>query len=118
MVFTQGFPGVTDRFEWFAIDYNGRFWIEQPGRYSFSLMSDDDSKLFIDGRVLIDNDGIHAPTTREGNLKLKRGLHRIRICYFQGPRFKVALVLLVAGEREKWRVFNMDEFCPPLDDHY
>lgn len=25
--FDDGFPGVTDRFEWFAIDYTGRFWI-------------------------------------------------------------------------------------------
>src|SRR5690242_9927754 len=31
--FTDGFPGVTDRFEWFAIDYNGKFWIERPGKY-------------------------------------------------------------------------------------
>src|SRR5215471_3028103 len=23
-----GFPGLTDRFEWFAIDYNGRFWVD------------------------------------------------------------------------------------------
>src|ERR1700739_4135788 len=26
--FKQGFPGVTKRFEWFAIDYTGRFWID------------------------------------------------------------------------------------------
>src|SRR5271166_6639693 len=25
--FKQGFPGVTKRTEWFAIDYAGRFWI-------------------------------------------------------------------------------------------
>src|SRR5271155_5748912 len=29
--FRQGFPGVTTRFEWFAIDYNGRFWVEKDG---------------------------------------------------------------------------------------
>src|SRR4051794_38861938 len=33
--FVLGFPGVTDRFEWFAIDYSGKFWIEQPGIYRF-----------------------------------------------------------------------------------
>src|SRR5579859_5963035 len=38
--FTEGFPGVTDRFEWFAIDYTGRFWIERPGKYRFALLSD------------------------------------------------------------------------------
>src|SRR5438309_2147499 len=41
-----GFPGLTERFEWFAIDYNGRFWIDKPGRYTFALLSDDGSRLF------------------------------------------------------------------------
>lgn len=34
----SGFPGLTDRFEWFAIDYTGRFWISRPGRYTFALL--------------------------------------------------------------------------------
>ena len=29
--FRQGFPGVTKRIEWFAIDYTGRFWVDKPG---------------------------------------------------------------------------------------
>src|SRR5205807_5309747 len=56
--FNQGFPGVTKRFEWFAIDYTGRFWIAQPGLYRFSLISDDGSKLYIDDALVIENDGI------------------------------------------------------------
>src|SRR5271163_3656163 len=34
--FTLGFPGVTKRVEWFAIDYTGRFWAEKAGDYGFS----------------------------------------------------------------------------------
>ena len=41
----SGFPGLTDRFEWFGIDYKGRFWIANPGRYTFALLSDDGSTL-------------------------------------------------------------------------
>src|SRR4051794_11102932 len=41
--FDRGFPGVTDRFEWFAIDYTGRFWIQHPGVHRFLLLSDDGS---------------------------------------------------------------------------
>ncbi len=43
--FLEGFPGVTDRYEWFAIDYHGTFWIDEPGKYRFLLASDDGSKL-------------------------------------------------------------------------
>jgi hypothetical protein len=113
MNFTRGFPGVTGRFEWFAIDYNGRFWIDQPGLYGFSLLSDDGSKLYIDGRVVIDNDGIHGPNLEYGHVKLDSGLHQIRVSYFQGPRMQVALILSIAKPGEDYRVFNADEFIPP-----
>jgi hypothetical protein len=111
--FREGFPGITKRFEWFAIDYTGRFWIEKPGPYRFLLTSDDGSRLFIDGRQVVDNDGIHNPQDREGSIELAAGIHRIRVMYFQGPRTEVALVLKVAAPGEELRVFSTDEFKPP-----
>jgi hypothetical protein len=112
--FSEGFPGVTDRFEWFAIDYTGRFWIEKPGVYEFALTSDDGAKLYIDDRELIDNDGQHEPVTKQGRIDLSGGIHRIRVSYFQGPRYMVALVLTVAGPDDiDLRVFSTDEFKPP-----
>jgi hypothetical protein len=113
--FQVGFPGVTDRFEWFAIDYTGRFWIERPGLYRFEVTSDDGSKLYIDDHLVVDNDGEHAPQTRIAALTLEGGIHRIRVSYFQGRRYHVALVLRVAGPGEEWRVFSTDEFKPPSD---
>ena len=112
--FSQGFPGVTDRFEWFAIDYTGRFWIQKPGVYEFALTSDDGAKLYIDDRELIDNDGQHEPVTKQGRINLSGGIHRMRVSYFQGPRYMVALVLKVAGpDDEELRVFSTEEFKPP-----
>jgi hypothetical protein len=113
--FREGFPGVTDRFEWFAIDYSGRFWIEKPGLYRFELTSDDGSKLYIDDELVVNNDGIHPPETRTGELMLAGGIHRIRVSYFQGPRDEVALVLRVARPGEEWRIFSTEEFKPPSD---
>ncbi len=112
--FKEGFPGVTNRFEWFAIDYTGRFWIEKPGKYRFALVSDDGSKLYIDGKLLIDNDGTHGSLRAEGAAKLSGGIHTIRLSYFQGPRFELSLMLGVSGPGEDlWRVFNTNEFKPP-----
>jgi hypothetical protein len=112
--FKEGFPGVTKRFEWFAIDYTGRFWIETPGMYRFALTSDDGAQLFIDGDLIVDNDGMHPPRTKEGSAMLSGGIHSLRVPYFQGPRFNVALVLEVAGpEEEELRIFSTEEFKPP-----
>lgn len=111
--FSEGFPGVTKRFEWFAIDYTDKFWIEKPGDYKFSLLSDDGAKLYIDDEVAIDNDGIHPPATVDGSVTLAGGVHGIRVSYFQGPRVQVALVLTVTGSGEPSRVFSTDEFKPP-----
>jgi hypothetical protein len=111
--FLDGFPGVTDRFEWFAIDYSGYFYVDNPGAYRFLLASDDGSKLYIDDKRVIDNDGIHPIQVEQGRMTLNGGIHRIRISYFQGPGDRVALILAVARPGEDWRVFSTNEFRPP-----
>jgi hypothetical protein len=111
----DGFPGITTRFEWFALDFNGRFWIETPGRYTFALLSDDGSRLYIDDKPIIDNDCQHTPDIRKSAVKLAGGAHRIRVSYFQGPRDCLALVLAIAGPEGDWRVFSTDEFKPPAN---
>ena len=113
--FTEGFPGVTDRFEWFAIDYTGKFWIGKPGEYRWELTSDDGSMLFIDDKPVIDNGGLHAAVTLTGLTQLSGGIHTIRVPYFQGIKYQVALVLKIAGPGENFRVFSTEEFKPPAN---
>jgi hypothetical protein len=114
--FDEGFPGVTDRFEWFAIDYKGRFWVSEPGVYRFALASDDGSNLYIDGKRVVQNDKQHPVIEKMGTIKLKTGAHAIRVSYFQGPRFHVALVLRVEGPGAGGlHIFHTDDFKPPAD---
>jgi hypothetical protein len=113
--FDHGFPGITDRFEWFAIDYKGKFWVDKPGRYRFSLLSDDGAILWLNNELLVNNDGVHTARAVSASAMLTRGVHQIRVSYYQGPRFTVALVLAVAAPNEPWRIFHTDEFRPPKD---
>ncbi|MGB9454733.1 MAG: PA14 domain-containing protein [Bryobacteraceae bacterium] len=113
--FDEGFPNITDRFEWFAIEYNGRVWIKDAGRYRFSLLADDGAKLYLDNQVVIDNDGQHQARAVSGSATLTRGVHDIKIEYFQGPRFTVALVFAISPPGEAWRIFNTNDFKPPND---
>ena len=111
-VFTEGMPHVTDRVEWFAVDYEGSFWIYQPGKYRFNLTSDDGSRLYVDGKIAIDNDGVHETQSIGGSVELGAGPHQIRVSYFQGPRDFVALVLEVALPGDEFHVFDMRHFRP------
>jgi hypothetical protein len=113
--FAQGFPGVLGHFEWFAIDYTGRFWIEEPGKYRFRLSSADGSKLYIDGHQVVNHDGHHPPSGAEGGATLGHGVHRMRVEYFLGPRLHITLVLEVARPGDHWTVFSTDEFRPPAN---
>ena len=112
--YEEGMPGVTDRVDWFAIDYQGDFWIAKPGKYRFNLISDDGSRLTIDGKVVIDVDGIHPTTAMGGSTELAAGSHHIRVSYFQGPGSELALVLQVAAPGEQLHLFDMRNFRPPL----
>jgi len=113
--FAEGFPNITERFEWFAIEYTGKFWIEKAGVYRFSLLADDGARLKLNNKLVIDNDGIHRAGAISSSATLTRGVHQINVEYFQGPRLTVALVLAVALPGEPWRVFDMSDFKPPKD---
>ena len=113
--FQRGFPGITTRFEWFAIAYDGKFWIENEGRYGFTVLSDDGSQLWVDEKMVVDNDGIHQPNQLEGSAILTRGVHAIRLAYFQGPRHQVALTLAITPPGEPARILDTDAFMPPKD---
>lgn len=114
--FSRGFPGIGDRFEWFAIDYRGTIWIDRPGVYQFRLLSDDGSKLWINDRLLIDNDGLHAPEALTASARFSRGLFRLRVAYFQGPRFELALVLSVRPPEQPWSIFDTDNYLVPAGE--
>lgn len=107
--FTKGFPGVTDQFEWFAIDFElALYWPESlAGEYEFRVESDDGSILTIDGEIVIDNDGQHAMVKAEGRHEMEAGRRKFRLAYFQGPATAVGLILEYrkAGETE-WKIFN------------
>lgn len=91
--FSDGFPGLTDRFEWFAIDYQGSCQFNPGGIWTFRAISDDGIKVYIDGNLVLENDFIHGPSEKIGQANISQGTHKVRISYFQGPREEIALQL-------------------------
>ena len=71
--YTKGFPtpGRQIVVENFAVRFRGVLAVDTPGRYTFYLLSDDGSKLYIDSTLVIDNDGIHGITRNKGRKDLQ-----------------------------------------------
>ena len=57
--------------------------ITETGTYTFRLISDDGSRLSIDGEEVIDHDGLHGDTAKDGSVELTAGRHELEIWYFQ-----------------------------------
>ena len=68
----------------FGIVFTGKLNAPKDGEYFFQLASDDGARVSVDGKQLVDNDGIH-PSSKiaEGKVKLKQGTHEYRLEYFQ-----------------------------------
>jgi ribosomal protein L17 len=105
--FEVGFPGVTNQFEWFAIVYSGMFNVSQAGEYQFRINSDDGTKLYIDGKPVVMNDGQHPPTSASGSVTLAAGDHELVLEYFQGPRYLIALQVWVVPPGGTERIFSV-----------
>ncbi len=74
---------IGQRSDHYAIQYSGYIKVPETGVYTFYLRSDDGSKLYLDGELVVDNDGSHSASTKEGMKALKKGMHSIRIDYFE-----------------------------------
>ncbi|MEU4096889.1 family 16 glycoside hydrolase [Streptomyces sp. NPDC026673] len=75
---TDGF-GFTDNF---VSQIIGNIDVPESGSYTFRLISDDGSRLFIGDRQVIDHDGLHGAEPKDGEITLTPGYHALHIDHF------------------------------------
>ena len=49
----------------------------------FYTYSDDGSVLFIDDKLVVDNEGSHSARREDGSIALEEGYHKFRLVYFE-----------------------------------
>ena len=71
------------RYDHFAFKFEGEIAIASGGTYTFYTASDDGSKLYIDGKQIVDNDGLHGLREESGSVSLSAGKHTIKVTFFE-----------------------------------
>lgn len=85
----------------FAFMLEGFIDIPEDNTYLFAITSDDGSMLYLDDKLVIDNDGFHGLETKEAEVWLTKGRHPIEMQYFQAGGGKgVALQWRKPGDTE------------------
>jgi len=75
--------------DYFVTRIEGFLSIDRAGVYAFRLTSDDGSRLVIDGREVILNDGIHGPRGVECEAELGEGLTPFSVEHFENEQGQV-----------------------------
>ena len=65
-----------------AARYLGRIFLPTTGTYTFYIASDDGSQLYVDGQLMVTNDGLHGPIEGGASTNLAAGYHRIEARMF------------------------------------
>ncbi len=93
--------GIIDSFDLNAIETNKDHYalllltsinIKEKGEYIFYVGSNDGSKLIIDNKLIVNNDGEHGYQEMSGKVNLSKGKHFLELSYFQsggGQELKV-----------------------------
>jgi hypothetical protein len=116
---TEGFPGLDPSFNaWFEIDFNAQIYIPEDGDYQFRTDSDDGSIVFIAGRQVVNNDGVHAVTTVIGPvIHYSQGWYTFEEWYYQGPPVRIANMVYWRSASDpaakNWSVIPPDALARP-----
>src|SRR6185295_18599250 len=65
-----------------AYEFRGNLEVPKDGVWNFATKSDDGSRLLVDGRLVVDNDGLHGIQEKSGEIGLKAGWHALSVEWF------------------------------------
>ena len=67
----------------FGLRFRAQVTVDVAGNYTFATNSDDGSQLFIDGALVVDNDGLHGPRTISEVRFLDVGTYDVEVTMFE-----------------------------------
>lgn len=67
----------------FAIVFETYVDLAASENVTFYTLSDDGSKLYLNDKLVVDNDGSHGATEKSGSIQVTPGRHKLRVEYFE-----------------------------------
>lgn len=68
----------------FISQVSANLHVPADGQYQFRVTNDDGALVYIDGQLVLENDGPNDSTSVEGSATLTAGVHDLRIDYYEG----------------------------------
>ena len=99
-------PGTKFK-DFFYVRWTGKIRIPADGKYTFFLESDDGSRLFLDGKQVVDNGGVHAMEETSGSVQLTAGDHALKTEFFEKD--------IDAGCKLSWKSEKLEKQIVPAD---
>jgi putative heme-binding domain-containing protein len=66
----------------FVLRFTGSLTVPRDGTYVFYTVSDDGSRLYLDGKLVVNNDGLHGMAEKKATVPLSAGDHALVVTYF------------------------------------
>jgi hypothetical protein len=85
----------------FGLIFSGYIEVPKEGIYTFSIISNDGSKLFIGDQLVVNNEETRGDFEKEGDIALQAGKHKIQLKYFQSGGGKALKIFIRSSELEK-----------------
>ncbi|MBC8351073.1 MAG: c-type cytochrome [Planctomycetes bacterium] len=66
----------------FALRFTGMIITPKSGKYTFFIASDDGSRIYLNDKLLVNNDGLHGMVEKNASIELPAGAHDLVVTYF------------------------------------
>jgi beta-glucosidase len=101
---TLNSPGRGIPFDWYSVRWTGRITIPPSGVKRVGVEANDGYRLYLDGKLLIDDWQKRSYGSRLANVKLAPGSgHDVRLEYFESTGNARVKLVWDAGVRDDWR---------------
>ncbi len=105
-----------DRNEWYGIHFRGSLNITEAGEYTFCVNSDEGAQLYLDGNVIIDNDGnSETPTEVCETFDVDPGEYGLDLLKYQGALGPMVLQLTWSKDGGEKVAIPAANLFPPED---